>query len=208
MTDRDLIRLHWPVDRRAAFDALMAIDDAFGEVVASTSQPALGAIRLDWWREALERLDHGPPPPEPRLSDVAGQLLPLGISGTSVGAIEQGWAALLDERPDPEAAAKRGEALFAIAAQLLGASDPRLAEAGWLFAIADAARRGLIEPGIQSFAAHRFPPRLRPLTALARLAARDLARWPAIEPEATPARAAALLAHRLGGRIESGPKRA
>ena len=42
-------------------------------------------------------------------------------------------------------------------------------------------------------AGHRFPRRLRPLTALARLAARDVKQAPAIEPEATPGRAARLL---------------
>jgi 15-cis-phytoene synthase len=47
----------------------------------------------------------------------------------------------------------------------------------------------------------RFPRRVRPLTALARLAARDLKQGSAIEPEATPGRAAALLSHRLFGRV-------
>jgi len=39
------------------------------------------------------------------------------------------------------------------------------------------------------------------MTALARLAARDAKQSPAIEPEATPGRAAALLSHRLFGTI-------
>jgi hypothetical protein len=57
----------------------------------------------------------------------------------------------------------------------------------------------------QSFRS-RFPPLhiprpLRPLTALARLAARDLGRGEPFEPEATPGRALALLAHRWSGRI-------
>jgi 15-cis-phytoene synthase len=75
MTDRDLVRLYWPVELRPAFDALFAIDDALGAVVASSTQPALGAIRLAWWRDALERLDVSPPPPEPRLQAVARELL-------------------------------------------------------------------------------------------------------------------------------------
>ena len=57
MTDRDLVRLYWPVALRPAFDALFAIDDALADIVMSSTQPALGAIRLAWWREALERLD-------------------------------------------------------------------------------------------------------------------------------------------------------
>ena len=35
---------------------MFGIDDALAEVVTSSTQPALGAIRLAWWREALERL--------------------------------------------------------------------------------------------------------------------------------------------------------
>ena len=50
-------------------------------------------------------------------------------------------------------------------------------------------------------ARHRFPRPLRPITALARLAARDAKQGPAIEPEATPGRAAALLSHRLFGTV-------
>jgi len=66
-------------------------------------------------------------------------------------------------------------------------------------------RKGLIEMHsgtevLQGLAGHRFPKPLRPLTALARLAARDV-RHPEIEPEATPARAVALLSHRLFGTV-------
>ena len=203
MRDRDLVRLYWPVELRPAFDTLFAIDDTLGEIVASATQPALGAIRLAWWREALVRLDTAPPPPEPRLQAVAEHLLPRGISGTMLGGIEDGWATLLDEEPEGERVAGRGERLFAIGAALLAADDDRLAEAGRLFALGDVARRGLLESAVppNSLAGHRFPRRLRPLTALAKLAARDLAQgWPP-EPEATPGRAAALLSHRLFGTI-------
>jgi len=111
---------------------------------------------------------------------------------------------LLDEAPDPDRIAARGQALFAIAAILLGASDPRLDDAGRLFAFADHARRGgptILGQVPPSLIGHRFDRRLRPLTAFSRLAARDVRRGPPLEPEATPARAAALLAHRLTGVI-------
>jgi phytoene synthase len=206
MRDRDLVRLHWPVELRPAFDALFAIDDAMAEVVASSSQPALGAIRLAWWREALERLDYSPPPPEPRLKAAATELLPRGVGGAALAALEEGWATLFDEQPDIERIGARGARLFALAAQLLGASDPLLESAGRLYGYADMARRELAERYLpmeetHRLARHRFPRRLRPLTALARLAARDAKRGRATEPEATPARAAALLSHRLFGKL-------
>ena len=202
VTDRDLVRLYWPVHLRPAFDALMGIDDAFGEVVASTSQPGLGAIRVAWWREALERLDRSPPPPEPRLAAVATELVTRGITGADLGRIGEGWSALLDEEPDADAYAARGEALFAIAARLLGACDDRLSEAGTVFALGDAARRNLLRPTHwPTLGSHRFARELRPITALARLAARDLRHGASFESEATPGRAAALLAHRLFGTV-------
>ena len=204
MRDRDLVRLYWPVELRPAFDALFAIDDVMAEVVASSSQPALGAIRLAWWREALERLDSSPPPPEPRLNAAAAQLLPRGVGGAALAGLEDGWATLFDEQPDIERIRARGARLFALAAQLLEASDPLLESAGRLYGYTDMARRGLAEPywpmeEMHRLARHCFTRRLRPLTGLAKLAARD-ARWDrAFEPEATPGRAAALLSHRFFG---------
>ena len=202
LSDRDLVRLYWPVELRSAFDALFAIDDVMAGVVASSTQPALGAIRLAWWREALERLDHCSPPAEPRLQAVSKHLLPRGVTGAALSALEDGYATLLDEEPDSDRIGAGGAALFAIGAKLLGADDQRLVDAGRLHAFARAARRGLAAfPEDQAVPIDRFASALRPLTAFARLAARDVRRAPILEPEATPARAIALLAHRLTGRI-------
>jgi len=207
MRDRDLVRLHWPLALRPAFDAVFAIDDALADIVASSTQPALGAIRLAWWRDALGRLDHAPPPPEPRLRSAAGELIPRGITGARLAALEDGWATLLDEAPDPTRIAARGAALFAIAASLIGAADERLHFAGSLYALTDGARRGLTPPLAAATAprdaliGHHFPRSLRPVTALAKLAARDVRHGAPFEAEATPARAAALLWHRWSGRI-------
>ena len=205
MRDRDLVRLYWPVELRPAFDALFGIDDAMAEVVASSSQPALGAIRLAWWREALERLDTNAPPPEPRLQAAAAELFPRGIKGADLAGLEDGWAALLDEEPDIERVGRRGAGLFAMAARLIGAKDPLLDAAGRLHAYGQALRDGRLEvwpmKELPKLTGHRFQRRLRPLTGLARLATRDVKQAPAIEPEATPGRAAALLSHRLFGTV-------
>ena len=204
--DRDLVRLHWPVDLRPAFDALFGIDDALAVVVQTSTQPALGAIRLAWWREALQRLDHHPPPPEPRLQAAATELLPRGITGGMLAGLEDGWATLLDEEPDIERVSERGAKLFEMGARLLGAADDLITVAGRLHGYETVLRRGLLPrqwpmEEMHQLSRHRFPRRVRPLTALARLAARDARRSSAIEPEATPGRAAALLSHRLFGRV-------
>jgi phytoene synthase len=193
------VRLYWPSSLRPAFDALFGIDDALADVVASSTQPALGAIRLAWWRDALERLDHGPAPAEPRLRSAAAGLLPLGVTGRQLSLLEGGWAALLDEQPEDRLALERGEALFAIGARLLGEADPAVAAAGRLFAWADLRRRGHGTDIGSQLRPYGFARRLRPLTALAALAARDLRLAPRIEEEATPGRALALLRHRFSG---------
>jgi phytoene synthase len=183
----------------------MAIEDAMVEVVTTSSQPGLGAIRLAWWREALERLDTNPPPAEPRLQEVAAELLARSISGKSLAVIEDGYATLLEEHPDADRVGAAGAALFAIGAKLLDVNDHRVAEAGQLHAFARAARCGVMaipeRTSLEALQGHRFPRALRPLTALARLAARDIRQAPNIEAEATPARAVALLSHKMFGTI-------
>lgn len=207
MRDRDLVRLYWPVELRPAFDALFELEDTLAEVVKTSTQPALAAIRLAWWREALERLDSAPPPPEPRLQAVAAELLPRGISGRELAEIEEAFAARLDEHVDPQRVALGGERIFRLAARILGKEDAALPAAGRIYAIGRAARDGLMlaAPGEMLAAlplrGHRFAGAVRPLTGMTRLAKRDLERFPAIEPEATPARAIALLFHRLIGTI-------
>lgn len=204
LTDRDLVRLYWPVELRPAFDALFAIEDALLEVVITSTQPTLGAVRMAWWRDSLERLDRFPPPPEPRLQSLARELLPRGVTGTAVAAAAEGYAALFDERPDVAAIEGAGAALFGGCGVLLGADDPMLAQAGGLHALGRVRRLRLLADVPQRAGktrAHRFPKALRPVTGLARLAARDLRRGWQLEPEATPARAGALLLHRLTGTI-------
>lgn len=172
------------------------------DIVASSTQPALGAIRLAWWRDALIRLDSGAPPPEPRLQAAVTELLMRGVSGQRLSALQEGWALLLEEDADTEAALVRGERLFVMGAKVLGSRVADVAEAGRLFARADFARRGLAPLGMCQPIKATFERRLRPLTGLAALAARDMRQGGSpFEPEATPGRAARLLSHKLFGRL-------
>lgn len=197
-TDRDLVRLHWPPELRPAFDALFALDDAMAEVVGTAREPTLAAIKLAWWRESLEKLDREPPPGEPRLQAAARELLLRGLSGNALAALEDGWAALLEERPDEGRLRARGTVLFMLAARLLGTNGEGLSRPGELWASADLARR-FARPMPAPLELPRFARALRPLTALAALANRD-ARLGRPEPEATPGRAWTLLRHRVTGR--------
>ena len=200
--DRALMLHHFPLRVRPALAVLWTIDRAMAAAVAGASQPALAAIKLAWWREALARLDHDPAPPEPRLRAVAEKLIPLGVGGAEIAAIAGGWSALLDQRPNAEASGAGGEILFAIEGRLLGVDDPLLRPAGALAFLTDAMRRNLGDFAeqratlIKRLRGKHVSWRARPITLATRLAARDLA-----EQEGTPGRALALIAHRLTGLI-------
>ena len=175
-----------------------------GDVVARATQPGLAAIKLAWWRERLEELDQGKIPAEPRLQAAASELLARGIRGAELAKIERGWTKFLDADPDIWLAEVRGEELFKMGGRLLARSHDLLIPAGRLFAGVDYARRGLrpIERSKIAMGGIRFPPALRPLTAFAALAVRDLSEGgPPFEPEGTPGRAWTLLRHRVTGRL-------
>lgn len=202
--DRELALIHVPANVREALRALFAIDAAMADVVAKSSDPALGRIKLAWWRERLEELDEADPPAEPRLQQAAAELLPHGLTGAQLAELEEGWATLLDAEPDPNLVGSRGALLFEIGGRLLASDDEFLADAGALYALASVGRRGVPEmlkaaPAyLDRLRGHRIASRLRPLTMLAKAAARDLR---IEEPEGSRGRALAMMAHRWGGRI-------
>jgi len=207
VTDRDLVRSHWPVELRSAFDALFGIDETMADVVSRSSQPTLAAIKLAWWRERLEELDEGKVPAEPRLQSAASELLTRGISGADLAGLEESWGLILrtdDQGVFMRGVASRGPVLFNMAARLLGMPmNDFVMDAANSFVAADLARRGMTCLGPQKIgrSKSRAPRRARPLTAFGALARRDMrSGGPPFEPEATPRRAWALLRHRLTGR--------
>ncbi len=196
---------------------MFLIDGAMGEVVRTTREPMLGPIRLAWWRERLEELDEKPgAPAEPRLQQVERELIPRGLSGHDLAGLEPGWLRLFDPFPwgieTSEAIWLRGNLLFGLGARVLGERTDEIQAAGGLWALADIARhctdagsRDMLLSQARGFAkalaGARFPARLRPLSMLAALAVRDCRTGAPFEAEGTPARAAAMLRHRLGGRL-------
>ena len=188
-----------------------------GDVLRTTSDPMLAQIRLAWWREQLEGLDQGTAaPPEPRLRAVERELLPRGIRGRELASFETAWLRLLDDFPWDAGVAEaiwfRGRLLFALGAQLLARTGDDVEDAGGLWALVDAARHcsdaasretliGQARTFARGLGGARFPAALRPLSMLAVLAMRDCRRGEPFEPEGTAGRAAAMLRHRLTGRL-------
>lgn len=194
MRDRDLVRLHWPESRRSAFDTALALDERLADVALGAAQPALAAIKLAWWREQLAALDNQPATPEPLLLRVVSDLMVAGVTGADCAALAEGWAAIVEEQPDP---GPRGAALFALLGRLLGREEVPGGEA---FSRADLARRSGDSEWLRKALVPTAPRPVRPVTLLDALGRRDSERfWPP-EPEATPGRSWTLIRHRLTGR--------
>lgn len=173
--------------RRAAFRAILALDERLGAIVRSTSEPLIGRMRLAWWREALERLDIAPAAGEPLLAELQRSSLAMDVCGADVASLTEGWEALLigdlDEAVLSLIAEKRGAVLFLIAARLLG-TDP-IADVGEGWALANLAThvrdpdaacraRSLAADHLNRAFRQRFPPRARPLGVMALLAAWEM----------------------------------
>lgn len=205
--ERRLALAYVPVPRRPAMEALWRLDVALASVLVTGREPLVSRIRLAWWREALERLDCGPPPAEPVLEALAAQVLPASVTGAELAALAEAWEPLLSSDPLGEAelrdyAAKRG-LLFALSARLLGGGDAD--GEGW--ALADFARhssneaeatRALTLARATPMPA-RWPKPLRPLGMLAVLARRDAGRGLPLERPGSPARVLRAVRHRLTG---------
>ena len=180
-----------PARVRPAFQALWELDLAFADVIATSTDPNLGAIRLAWWREQLEKLDDGDPPAEPRLLAVAASLVPRGVTGKALSELEDAWLSLLQPLPWGEAQAEglrlRGRILFGIGAELLGWKAKDGEAVGALWSLVDGARHcsdvasrlfllDQARGAIAQLPQQRPAKALRGMTVLAALAAHEVLR--------------------------------
>lgn len=215
--ERAIILTYAPSKQRDGLRALLALDDALAQLLRTTTEPALGQMRLAWWRESLERLDHQPAPAEPVLTAIATHILPAGIKGAELAQIVHGWEVLVEEEHLGEAELARfGEGrghLFQIAGRLFGANETaHLLSGGKGWALGDLAvhlqaaeeaSEARKQAGVALAAAFsaRWPKRARALGAMAHIARMNLAlpegEGPAI---GAPKRVGRLLWHRLTGR--------
>jgi len=211
--DRRLVLAYAPARSCPALEALWRLDVTLAAVLATGREPMVSRIRLAWWREALERLDTAPAPPEPVLQEVAALLLPAGLSGSDLAAMEEGWSLLLGEGPlAAEAlrgyAAARGGLLFRHSARLLG-GEADVEPAGARWALVDLARHSRdpaeADAALDEAAAipreSPWPKALRPLAMLSLLARRDAGRRSqTFETQGSPARMLRLVKFRMTGR--------
>ena len=135
--DRYLSALFAPTDRREALFALIAFNHEIARIPEAVSEPMLGRIRLQWWREVLEAVYAGEPA---RRHEVA---VPLAEAINRCGLDRSPFDELLDAReadleaegpPDLAAleryAAATGGALTALMLQASGTDTAPALEAG------------------------------------------------------------------------------
>ncbi|HZU50729.1 MAG TPA: squalene/phytoene synthase family protein [Sphingomicrobium sp.] len=211
--DRRLALEQLPRDIRPSFEALWSLDRAFADIISTTSDPRLGAIRLAWWRERLEALDRGDPvPAEPRLHAVARHLVPAAGSGDELSQLEDAWLNMLHPFPwgfsEADGVRLRGRILFRVGARLLEGDPNRAMAAGELWSLIDvashcsneASRNYLLDEARKVVLGGKTPRTLRSLTIITAVAVEGVRR-----PSSSLARGLAALSHRLTGRIPQLP---
>ncbi|HIV78547.1 MAG TPA: squalene/phytoene synthase family protein [Candidatus Sphingomonas excrementigallinarum] len=202
-----------PEASRDGFAALLDLDHQLASILQSTTEPMIGQMRLTWWYEALEKLDHAPAPAHPVLQRLAVSVLPMGVKGADLAPMIEGWEALLDDgEPLDDArvgrhAEARGGVLFASIGRLLGQAGVAPLGAAWAKAdlaqhVSDDAVRAEIAgealSELDALLTGNSPKPARGLSGLAVLV-RESLRHPERLP-GHPLRAARLAWHGLTGR--------
>jgi phytoene synthase len=125
--DRSLSAFFTPADARADLFALYAFNAELARVAELVSEPSLGAIRLQWWREAIERASNGETIGHP-VADAFGETLSRRkLPHERVSALIDARIFDVEEKIMPEMAAldayldDTAGMLFLLAAEIAGA---------------------------------------------------------------------------------------
>ena len=173
---------------RADVIAVYAFDSELRRIPQLVTEPLMAEIRLTWWREGIEAIAAGRPPPgHPVLIALAGVVARHPLAGPRLEAMAKARLAALDGvRLDDAAAVDNHVAgttggVMALAASILGGGDGQalqpLGKAWWIAEQArdGAADTGLIAQGRAALAVSRsavraLPPAAFPAVAYAALA--------------------------------------
>ncbi len=139
-----LLTSHAPAHLRPWHRFGWVLDERLAGVVRAAREPAIGAIRMAWWREALAQDDRSKGRGEP-LVEAWRAGLADPVRAAAIDRLIDGWLVLLaEETPDPAALLDfgrgRGGGLFALLAGRGGQEQPEAVEmAGTLWALWDLA---------------------------------------------------------------------
>ena len=134
--DRFLTALFAPADRREALFALYAFNLELARVRDSVSQPMLGLIRLQWWRDGLDAVYRGAPPRHAVAAGLAEAVTRHGLSRRHFDRLIDARETDLSESPPADLAALvdyaegSSSSLILLALEVLGGGSAAAAEAG------------------------------------------------------------------------------
>lgn len=103
--DRYLISLFAPAARRPALWALYAFNLEVARTRETVSEPALGDIRLQWWRDALDAAAAGQAPQAPVAQALEALLAEHPLDRAALGGLIDARERDLDDEPPPDMAA-------------------------------------------------------------------------------------------------------
>ncbi|WP_083239527.1 phytoene/squalene synthase family protein [Methyloceanibacter superfactus] len=125
--DRTLAALFAPRAARDDLFALFAFNAELARIADLVTEPGLGAIRLQWWRDAIDAAAHGEATGQP-VADAFGQALARrGLSRERIGALIDARSFDIGETVMPDARTLDAYlfdttgGLFALAAEIVGA---------------------------------------------------------------------------------------
>jgi NADH dehydrogenase [ubiquinone] 1 alpha subcomplex assembly factor 6 len=135
--DRYQTALFAPAARREALFALYAFNYEIARVRENVTEPMLGQIRLQWWRENIAAaFDGGPVRHHPVAEALAGAIRERTLTRAHFDRLIEAREADLDDQPPPSLAAlgEYAEAssgrLVRLALEMLGVHDSGAGEAG------------------------------------------------------------------------------
>ena len=127
--ERYLSALFAPAGRREALFALYAFNLETAKTAEIVSEPMLGEIRLQWWREAIDGIYEGSVREHPVVAALAAAIEGHGLDRASFRTIIDGRGRDLDARPPDDLDALEAYAgatavpLVELACQVLGATQ-------------------------------------------------------------------------------------
>lgn len=136
--DRFLTALFAPAPLREDLFALYAFNHEVAKTREVVTEPTLGQIRLQWWRESIEGAFEGRPRRHEVVEPLANAILRHGLDRTQFDLLIDGREADLDDEAPADMeclvnyAQVTGAPLVRLACQILGAHDPASMEAARL----------------------------------------------------------------------------
>lgn len=142
--DRFLTALFAPADRREALFALYAFNLEVAKTREVVTEPLLGQIRLQWWRDSLSAAYRGAAPQHEVLVPLAGAIAAFGLTRAYFDRLIDARQADLEDTAPPDLAALEAYAegtagpVQWLALEILGVRDGQAVEAARRVAVVSA----------------------------------------------------------------------